>query len=80
MNAGGGNCVRRTVARDDQNIWGYISPDYASIAEPEPTPGVDTLAELVKTMNVGDTMTVVEKTETSAVLKIMRTTEKVIEL
>ena len=79
-NAGGGNCIRRTVARDDQNIWGFISPDYASIADPEPTPDVDTLAELVKTMRPGDTMTVVEKSEAGAVLEITRTTEKVITL
>ena len=77
-NAGGGNCIRRTVARDDQNICGFISPDYASIAEPEPTPAVDTLAEFVKTLNVGDTVQVASKTEFEAELIVTRSNKKVV--
>ena len=75
-NAGGGNCVRRTVARDDQNIWGFIAPDYASIAEEDPTPDVDTLAEFVKTLNPGDTVTVASKTDTEAELVVTRSNIK----
>lgn len=75
-NAGGGNCIRRTVARNDPNIWGFIAPDYASIAEEDPTPDVDTLAEFVKTLNVGDTVTVGSKTETEAELVVTRSNVK----